>query len=66
MKIYIARDGEQDGENQFELYLHFNKPVWKDGIGWDSQDYMSLETDSFPEIKNGECYEFEIKDGRKI
>lgn len=67
MKVWIARDGEQNGNNDFELYFYFTKPeLSPDGTCYDASNYFDLPTKSYPKIKNGECYEAEIVLGSKV
>jgi len=69
VKIWIARDGER-GRNDGELFLYDNLPK----LGAEKYIYLleitgqsiPLEAAAFPEIGNSECWEFELKDGKKI
>ena len=63
MKVWIARD------NEFELYMYYNsKPIWyEEEKIFESQcerisDCNKLPCILFPEIKSGECREFELKE----
>jgi hypothetical protein len=66
MKVYIARDGNKAGWGETDLYLFMlKKPVWKESSKtWDlrhrNNDCAELDKDSFPDILNGECKEFDL------
>lgn len=68
MKVWIARDGEKDGNNKEPLYLWMEQPEYtEDWIGgkvgwfWDNQgEMLELDQTLYPEIKNGTCVEAEI------
>ena len=75
MKLWIARDNAiipEDMEHYIErhpedeiryakLHIFYDKPVWK-GNHWEyAREMCEVENYMFPEIKMGECVEFESK-----
>lgn len=65
MKIWIARDGEPSKKNDGELFCYDRKPMLR-VVYFESFNYLQLDTEQFPEIKNGECFEAEITLGEKV
>ena len=57
--IWIARDGDE------RLFVYLNKPIWdKDWKEWKSSwsTFKEIPKKQYPEIKSGECKEFELKE----
>lgn len=72
-KIYIARDGKEGTGNGEEIWLYREKPEYEDdcfsesdGVPSSTWQSFPLSSLSFPGILNGECYEFELKEGKKL
>jgi hypothetical protein len=62
VKVWVARNGGQDGSNNGALWLYYlNPPKWSEKYWKFFGDYNApLDEDNYPEIKNGECYSAEI------
>jgi hypothetical protein len=69
LKVYIARDLKLDfrGDYQSDLFLFYEKPeLEKNYFQVNSDSFLELPINLYPEIKNGDCYEAFIVLGEKL